>query len=384
MRPTHALFALVGLSMAAVAAYISVTGMAAVFSGEPVTVMVAMSTIEAGKIVCASLAYRLRRAASPWLVALLVIATLATMAITSLGVYGFLSATYERGAASVDAARAEVESLRSRAGRAEAAVRRLDERREQLLRRSEGQEERLSALSSRYESRGWTSDRDALRAAQRRVASTDSSLSALGSRIASSLRRADSLRTRADSVSSSEGFREVSAKAGTVEFLAEVTGADRRSVTSAFILLIVLVFDPVAITIVVASNVLAEAETGRGVVESTIEAPPVSDPAPPDEEPSRDAEPPAEPPGGGVPLDAPPEPREAVWSEPARRPERESDGHPDYATEERSRMSDEEMRATIASIMQRAASEEAAREEPALNRYRIGRDGSLNVSRPAK
>lgn len=84
------------LSISAVAAYVSVTGMIALFPAAAVTVMVLMSSLEVGKLVAASwlklnwinpLVNRTHRNLLATIVVVL-------MGITSLGMYGFLSKGY--------------------------------------------------------------------------------------------------------------------------------------------------------------------------------------------------------------------------------------------------------------------------------------------------
>ena len=94
-------FALVAaLALAAVAAYFSVAGMAEIFPGDPVAVMVLAATMEAGKLVIAGwLAAHWRR--TNWLMRFVLVALVAGLAlINAAGVFGKLVEAHVSVAAS--------------------------------------------------------------------------------------------------------------------------------------------------------------------------------------------------------------------------------------------------------------------------------------------
>jgi hypothetical protein len=65
---------------------------------------------------------------------------------------------------------------------------------------------------------------------------------------------------------------EAEAKLSAVRFISELTGFPRQTVANWFILALVFVFDPVAIAIIVAVNVAAEAEGETGIEETITKA----------------------------------------------------------------------------------------------------------------
>ena len=82
---------LTALSISAVAIYYSILGLAAIFAGAAVPIMVMGSVLEVGKLVTASWLYQNWKVAPRFIKAYLSIAVVVLMFITSMGIFGFLS-----------------------------------------------------------------------------------------------------------------------------------------------------------------------------------------------------------------------------------------------------------------------------------------------------
>jgi hypothetical protein len=83
------------LLVAGSAAYFSVLGIATLFSGSYYQVIVMAGALEFGKLVATSYLYRYWSKTVWWLKTYLIIAVLMLMGITSLGIFGYLSAAYQ-------------------------------------------------------------------------------------------------------------------------------------------------------------------------------------------------------------------------------------------------------------------------------------------------
>lgn len=79
------------LSISAVAIYYSIYGLAAIFAGAAIPIMVMGSVLEVGKLVTASWLYQNWKVAPKFIRAYLAIAVVVLMFITSMGIFGFLS-----------------------------------------------------------------------------------------------------------------------------------------------------------------------------------------------------------------------------------------------------------------------------------------------------
>ena len=89
------LLGLAALLVAGSAAYFSVLGIATLFSGSFYQVVVMAGALEFGKLVATSYLYRYWNKTTWFLKVYLLIAVLILMGITSLGIFGYLSAAYQ-------------------------------------------------------------------------------------------------------------------------------------------------------------------------------------------------------------------------------------------------------------------------------------------------
>jgi len=87
---------LVTLSLAGSAAYFSIYGLAAIFSGVFWPVVLMGTSLEAGKLMAASYVYRYRNSITKLMKVYLITAVLVLMLITSAGIFGFLSMGYQQ------------------------------------------------------------------------------------------------------------------------------------------------------------------------------------------------------------------------------------------------------------------------------------------------
>jgi hypothetical protein len=89
------LLGLAALLVAGSAAYFSVLGIATLFIGSYYQVMFMAGALEFGKLVATSYLYRYWTKTVWWLKCYLIIAVITLMGITSLGIFGYLSAAYQ-------------------------------------------------------------------------------------------------------------------------------------------------------------------------------------------------------------------------------------------------------------------------------------------------
>lgn len=81
----------IALALSVVAAYYSIIGLAVIFASALIPVIVMASTLEAAKVVAASWLYRNWDHCPRWIKYYLVVAVVILMFITSMGIFGFLS-----------------------------------------------------------------------------------------------------------------------------------------------------------------------------------------------------------------------------------------------------------------------------------------------------
>jgi hypothetical protein len=230
-------FALVAaLALATVAAYFSVTGMAEIFPGAPVAVMVLAATMEAGKLVIAGwLAAHRRRVG--WKMRSVMVALVAGLAlINAAGVFGKLVEAHVSVAASARSSVAErTETLDARVTAQSAAVADLDNRVAQIDRAVDESTRRGRVTRALNIATQQRVTRDGLDTQRQAATATLVGLQT----------------QRAALVG--ERFR-IEASAGPIQYLAMMVGAAPEAAVRWLILLMVLCCDPAAIALTVAAT----------------------------------------------------------------------------------------------------------------------------------
>ena len=109
------IIALSALAVSGSAAFYSVSGLSKLFAGATFAVIIMAASLEIAKLVIASLLYQYRKTLPKLLKFYLTTACVVLIFITSMGIYGFLSAAYQETAAlagNVDAQISLIETKR--------------------------------------------------------------------------------------------------------------------------------------------------------------------------------------------------------------------------------------------------------------------------------
>ena len=235
-RASRAFALVAALALATVAAYFSVTGMAEIFPGAPVAVMVLAATMEAGKLVVAGwLAAHWRRVG--WKMRSVMVALVAGLAlINAAGVFGKLVEAHVSVAASARSSVTErIETLDARVTAQSATVADLDSRVAQIDRAVDESTRRgrvTRAISIATQQRVTRDGLDTQRQA------------ATATLVGLQTQRAALV---------GERFR-IEASAGPIQYLAMMAGAAPEAAVRWLILLMVLCCDPAAIALTVAAT----------------------------------------------------------------------------------------------------------------------------------
>lgn len=234
---TSRAFALVAaLALATVAAYFSVTGMAEIFPGAPVAVMVLAATMEAGKLVIAGwLAAHWRRVG--WKMRSVMVTLIAGLAlINAAGVFGRLVEAHVNVAASASSSVAErIETLDARLAAQSAAVADLDGRIAQIDQAVDESTRRGRVTRAINIATQQRATRDGLDVQRQAATAALVGLQAQRATLAGERVR-------------------VEASMGPIRYLAMMAGATPEAAVRWLILLMVLCCDPAAIALTVAAT----------------------------------------------------------------------------------------------------------------------------------
>ncbi len=244
------------LSVSASAAFYSVSGLSKLFAGASLEVIIMASSLEFAKLVTASLLYQYWGTINKTLRTYLSMATIILVLITSMGIYGFLSAAYQETYSKLTAVENEKAYIQQKIDFYDTDVSRYDE---ELKRISNNISTLSNARSQSIEVRDTsvvggvrrTISTSELRAAQARIKVEEENRKNVQSQREIA---ADSLRKFQVQVLELDNNTEVAGELGPLQYLSGLTGVSMDKIINWLLLIIIFVFDPLAISLVIAAN----------------------------------------------------------------------------------------------------------------------------------
>ena len=250
------IIALSALSVSASAAFYSVTGLSKLFAGASTEVLIMAGSLEVSKLVIASLLYQYWDSINKVLRTYLSVACIVLVLITSAGIYGFLSAAYQETAAlagSVDAQIALIETKR-------------DNVKEQLAVYNEEKTSINSAVASLRDglSNNVIQYKDP-ETGEIITTTSSSTRRALEKQLDQAIARQTEINTKVDGLNEQlfqyeteivevQTSSEIGSELGPLKYLSGLTGLGMDKIINYLLLVIIFVFDPLAISLVVAAN----------------------------------------------------------------------------------------------------------------------------------
>lgn len=245
------------LSVSLSAAFYSVTGLGKMFSGASVQVMIMMASLEIAKLVLASLLYQYWGKLNRALKTYYFIALFVLMSITSAGIYGYLSSAYSDTLNKVENIDKQVKVLDTKR---EMFQVQLNDARSEKDRLNQNIFELTKGVSNNFIQ---TKDRNGniittTSAANRKV---------YEEQLKSSQKRRDDILLVETALNDSitkidlkkldlETNTDIAGEIGPLKYIAKLTGKSMDEVINWFIIALMLVFDPLAISLVVGANVI--------------------------------------------------------------------------------------------------------------------------------
>jgi len=249
------LIAFSALSVSASAAFYSVSGLSKLFAGAAFAVIVMAASLEIAKLVIASLLYQYRKTLPIFLKWYLSMACVVLILITSMGIYGFLSAAYQETAAkagNVDSQIALIETKR-------------DNIKEQLLVYNEEKSSINGAVASLRN--GLSNNKIQYTDTLGNVITTTSraTRNALEKQLDQAIDRQTIINAKVDQLNEKlfnyeteivevSMSNEVAGELGPLKYLSGLTGIPMDQIINYLLLTIIFVFDPLAIALVIAAN----------------------------------------------------------------------------------------------------------------------------------
>jgi len=249
------LLGLTAFTIALVAAFFSVYGIATLFAGAFVLTTIMASALEVGKLVSVTFLYRYWTKTKGFLKFYLSVATLVLMLVTSLGIFGYLSAAYQKSAIEFKAGQEKIALiegqktyLTDKITQSQSRIKTLNDMRAQ-------QEARLNtALTNSYLTRNPLQLKQLQEQTVEMIKSADDNIKTEQKRIQDTTDEMQKIDQQVNEMRfASAGKKDIR----TFQFVADQFGTTLDKVAKWFILTLIFVFDPLAVALILAYNVAA-------------------------------------------------------------------------------------------------------------------------------
>jgi flagellar biosynthesis component FlhA len=250
------IISLSALSVSGSAAFYSVYGLGKMFAGAVLEVMILAGTLEFAKLVTASLLYQYWKTLNVILKFYLLIATFVLICITSAGIYGFLSSAYQETAFKVQTQDQVVNLLDQEKTVVESEIKTYQNQSEvknnrisQLITMRIGLQSSQDALIT--QNRSTSAIRQQIKDVDTEIKRLDEEHQIINDSISSKNRKISNIELQKLEITSNE---DIAKEIGPLKYIAGLTGKPLDVVVNWYILVLMIVFDPLAIALVIAAN----------------------------------------------------------------------------------------------------------------------------------
>jgi hypothetical protein len=244
------------LSVSGSAAFYSVFGLSKLFAGAQIEVIIMAGSLEVAKLVIASLLYQYWDTINKILRTYLTLAAVILVLITSMGIYGFLSAAYQETYANLLVNNNKIEFLEEKSKFYEDDLQRYDKDLAQIS-------SNISILSNAKASSIQVRDTTVSGGVRSTISTAELRLSQARIEVEEENRKAvqvkrqiaaDSLQSIKLDILTLNNDSETVGELGPLKYLSGLTSTPMDVIINVLLLVIIFVFDPLAIALVVAAN----------------------------------------------------------------------------------------------------------------------------------
>jgi hypothetical protein len=252
------LTAFTALFVAGCSAFFSIKGLIVLFSGSALAVGVMASSLELGKLVATSFLHNHWSNIGRLLKIYLCTAVVTLMGITSLGIFGFLTNAYQQHAGEMHSLEARIELIENNKKTTQEHIDLTTNRIKALYDIRTSQEERVKESGNLKAPREQAYK--AIAEANEELAKKDETLRTAREKLAGFEQELGELKIAANS----------STDIGSFKFIAKALGTDLDTAVQGFIFALIMVFDPLAVTLILALNRLIEIRLDRKEKEEEV------------------------------------------------------------------------------------------------------------------
>ena len=243
------------LSISVSAAFYSVSGLSKLFAGATLAVIIMASSLEIAKLVIASLLYQYRKTLPLGLKIYLTIATIVLVLITSMGIYGFLSSAYQETANKSSLVDSKVKLLETKKTSFEKIKEQYEVEKQSITENITSLRNALGNNTQSYvdnngnvisysSSANRKSFEKQLEVAIQKDEQITSKVQVYN----------DSIISLETQIVEAQSNTELAAELGPLKYLSNLTGVSMDRIINYLLLIIIFVFDPLAIALVIAAN----------------------------------------------------------------------------------------------------------------------------------
>ena len=269
--PWFLLFCALGLS--GTAAYYSVVGLSVVFVGVALPVIIMGSFLEISKIAIATYLHDKWKETYGVLKIYLTIALVTLSLITSLGIYGLLSTGFQGNIAKLEINQKKIANV-------EVKKIRFIEIKDEQQKEKDVLDKDISKLRDGLSNNTTTQSVDKT-TGQLITKANNANRKLFESQLKLTTENRDKVSTRIDAINDSitrldieilnmESAELEGSELGSIKYISEISGWDVKQVANLFILLLIFVFDPLAITLVIATNQSFKKHRKEDTVHDTV------------------------------------------------------------------------------------------------------------------
>lgn len=245
------------LMIALCAASFSVYGISTLFAGAAVSVMIMASTLEIGKLVGTTFLYRYWQKCGIVLKTYLTTAILVLMIVTSLGIFGFLSSAYQKSSIEYVVTQEKIKTTEDQKSFYQDKI---DQSKNMIKSLTANKDTLVNSLRDENVTRSPL----ILRQINSQITDVDGNIEKENTKIQSSIDKINEINTQVNQMKLGTAEKK---DVQTFRFVAEALGTSLDNVARWFILLLISVFDPLAICLVLAYNIAVYRKVDDNVYE---------------------------------------------------------------------------------------------------------------------
>ena len=246
---------MVGLSslfIASCAAFFSIIGIGMLFSGSAIASMIMASSLEIGKLVATTFLYRYWKSSRLLLKTYLILAVVALMFITSLGIFGYLTSAYQQSSIENKLSEEKIVYIQDQKKMYVDKINDAKKRIENITKLRTSQENRLNeSITNVIISRNPIQLSQIQQSTKEFIDKSEQDMDVENNKIQSTVDEIQKLDKQISDIKIKSGGQK---DLQTFKFVADEFGVDINKVVKWFIICLISVFDPLAICLLLAYN----------------------------------------------------------------------------------------------------------------------------------